>query len=207
MQVPADHDPSEVTARRILNWIYAWQRLPEAAIGEELVESLREQAIHVREHLTAERNHRTLELYALLLTSLALPDLVPGLQELAVEQLHENLLTDFGVDGVHRERSTHYHMIALRSFAGARENCRRFGVALPASFDERLSRACDFALAHAPPRRHDPGALGQRHRRLLGAAGAGRAAAGARGPPPPARRGARASTTAATSSSARASTS
>ena len=29
-QVPPDHDPSEVTARRILNWIYAWQRLPEA---------------------------------------------------------------------------------------------------------------------------------------------------------------------------------
>ena len=46
---------------------------------------------------------------------------------------------------MHRERSTHYHMIALRSFVGARENCRRFGVALPASFDERLSRACDFA--------------------------------------------------------------
>ena len=36
-------------------------------------------------------------------------------------------------------------MIALRSFVGARENCRRFDVALPASFDERLSRACDFA--------------------------------------------------------------
>ena len=40
-------------------------------------------------------------------------------------------------------------MIALRSFVGARENCRRFGVALPAGFDERLRRACDFARAHA----------------------------------------------------------
>ena len=47
---------------------------------------------------------------------------------------------------MHRERSTHYHMIALRSFVGARENCRRYGVALPRGFDERLSRACDFAL-------------------------------------------------------------
>ena len=37
-------------------------------------------------------------------------------------------------------------MIALRSFVGARENCRRFGVALPAGFDERLARACEFAL-------------------------------------------------------------
>jgi hypothetical protein len=110
------------------------------------VESVREQALHVRETLTPERNHRTLELYALLVTALALPGLVPGLQAFATTELHANLLADFGGDGVHRERSTHYHMIALRSFVGARENCRRFGVALPAAFDERLSRACDFAL-------------------------------------------------------------
>ncbi len=147
LQVPPDHDPSDVTARRILNWIYAWQRLPEVsdAVAQALVESLREQARHVRANLTPERNHRTLELYALLIAGLALPGLVPGLLELAVEELHRNLLRDFGPDGVHRERSTHYHMIALRSFAGARENCRRFGVALPAGFDERLSLACDFA--------------------------------------------------------------
>jgi uncharacterized heparinase superfamily protein len=145
LQVPPDHDPSEVTARRILNWLYAWQRLPEVSIGAELVESVREQALHVRDNLTPERNHRTLELYALLLTALALPDLVPGLQDLATTRLHENLLADFGEDGVHRERSTHYHMIALRSFVGARENCRRFGVELPPAFDERLGRACDFA--------------------------------------------------------------
>jgi uncharacterized heparinase superfamily protein len=144
-QVAPDHDPAEVAARRVLNWLYAWQRLPEATIGPELVESLRDQALHVRAQLTQERNHRTLELYALLLSALALPDLVPGLLELAVAELHANLLADFGPDGVHRERSTHYHMIALRSFVGARENCRRYDVALPAGFDERLSRACDFA--------------------------------------------------------------
>jgi uncharacterized heparinase superfamily protein len=147
LQVPPDHDPSDVTARRILNWIYAWQRLPEVSdcVAQALVEHLREQARHVRMNLTPERNHRTLELYALLVAGLALEGLEPALVELAVEELHRNLLRDFGPDGVHRERSTHYHMIALRSFAGARENCRRFGVALPAGFDERLSLACDFA--------------------------------------------------------------
>jgi uncharacterized heparinase superfamily protein len=145
LQVPPDHDPSEVTARRILNWLYAWQRLPEATIGPELVESLRDQALHVRDTLTGERNHRTLELYALLLTALALPDLIDGLRAFAAAELEANLLADFGPDGVHRERSTHYHMIALRSFVGALENCRRYDVALPASFDERLSRACEFA--------------------------------------------------------------
>ena len=39
-QVPPDHDSSDVTARRILNWIYAWQRLPEA--GLPLAASIRE---------------------------------------------------------------------------------------------------------------------------------------------------------------------
>lgn len=147
LQVPPHHDDSEVTARRILNWIYAWQRLPEAdeGVAHALHESLGEQVRHVRATLSPERNHRTLELYGLLVAALALPDLEPGLQDFAVEQLHENLLTDFGPDGVHRERSTHYHCIALRSFVGARENCRRFGVALPPGFDERLARACEFA--------------------------------------------------------------
>src|SRR4051812_14027556 len=145
LQVPPHADDTEVTARRIVNWIYAWQRLPEVMIGEDLYESLGAQVRHVRANLSPERNHRTLELYALLIAALALPDLEPGLLALAVEQLHENLLTDFGPDGVHRERSTHYHLIALRSFVGARENCRRFGVTLPAGFDERLARACEFA--------------------------------------------------------------
>ena len=141
LQVPPDHDSSDVTARRILNWIYAWQRLPEADVAG-LAESIGEQARHVRANLTAERNHRTLELYALLIVALALPELKIAPP---VAELHDNLLTDFGPDGVHRERSTHYHFIALRSFVGARENCRRFGVALPAGFDERLTLACEFA--------------------------------------------------------------
>ncbi len=143
VQVPPDRDDSEVTARRVLNWIYAWQRLPEVMIGAEIHESLREQVAHVRANLSPERNHRTLELYALLIA--ALSGVTPELLDFAVGALHENLLTDFGADGVHRERSTHYHLIALRSFVGARENCRRFGVALPSGFDERLALACEFA--------------------------------------------------------------
>ena len=74
------------------------------------------------------------------------PTSSPACSSWPSRELHDNLLTDFGPDGVHRERSTHYHMIALRSFVGARENCRRYGVELPRGFDERLSLACDFAL-------------------------------------------------------------
>ena len=149
-QVPPDHDRSEVTARRILNWLYAWQRFGDRSRGlmRALERSIAEQLAHVRANLAPERNHRTLELYALLVAALALPWLDPYRQllGLAVAELDRNLATDFREDGVHREASTHYHMIALRSFAGARENARRYGVRVPDGFDARLSRACDFAL-------------------------------------------------------------
>ena len=200
LQVPPDHDSSDVTARRILNWIYAWQRLPEATVPG-LVESLRDQARHVRDTLTPERNHRTLELYALLIAALALPDLEPGLLELATRELHANLLSDFG----RRRRAPraldalpHDRPALVRRRARELPPLRRRAAA-------RLRRAAvegvRLRAAHAAPRRHDPRALRQRHRRLRGAARAGRAAAGApraRGRPA----GPRASRPAATSSSA-----
>ncbi len=101
----------------------------------------------MRENLAPERNHRTLELYALFVAALALPELDrDGLLDFAVVELDRNLATDFRADGVHREASTHYHLIALRSFVGARVNALRFGVELPDGFDERLARACAFAV-------------------------------------------------------------
>jgi hypothetical protein len=154
-------DTSDVAARRVQNWIYAWAAFAavpgfaglSAGVERELLDGIRAHAEYVRDNLTPERNHRTLELYALLIVSLALRELDPEgkLRALAIEQLHENLLTDVREDGVHREQSTHYHCIALRSFLGARENARRFGFALPEGYDERLARACEFAMhCHRP---------------------------------------------------------
>jgi hypothetical protein len=52
---------------------------------------------------------------------------------------------------VHRERSTHYHLIALRSFVAARVNVIRFGGEVPPAYDERLRAACRFAMhLHRP---------------------------------------------------------
>jgi hypothetical protein len=160
-QVDPTHDPSEVTARRISNWVYAWCRFDSApdfhgfahGLEDELLASLEAQALHVRRNLTPARNHRTLELYSLFVLALALPDLDPdgSLLELALTGLERNLLSDFRRDGVHCEASTHYHMVVLRSALGTRENARRFGLRLPAAFDERLERACEFALhCHRP---------------------------------------------------------
>jgi uncharacterized heparinase superfamily protein len=145
-RVPAAADPSQVTARRIVNWIYAWQRFGALSDGLEpaLAARIADDARHVRETLTPERNHRTLELYALAIVAFAFED--PELLGFAVAELDRNLAEDFLPDGVHRECSTHYHMIALRSFAGLRENARLHGVALPEGFDERLARAAAFAV-------------------------------------------------------------
>ena len=149
---PVGCDSSDVAARRIQNWIYAWNVFSracefEADFENQIIARLGAEVRHLRGHLTAERNHRTLELYALFIAALALPELdQDDLLEFAVAELHRNLLTDVRPDGVHREQSTHYHATALRSFLGARENAVRFGLEFPASYDERLEKACEFLL-------------------------------------------------------------
>jgi Heparinase II/III-like protein/Heparinase II/III N-terminus len=163
-QVPAGEgveDTSDVAARRVQNWIYAWAAFAavpgfpgvRGGLDRELLRGIGEHAAFIRDNLTPERNHRTLELYALLIVALALPDLDAdgALLALAVEELHRNLLADVRPDGVHREQSTHYHCVALRSFLGARKNARRFGLVLPDGYDEHLARACEFAMhCHRP---------------------------------------------------------
>ena len=160
-QVPISVDPSDVIARRIQNWIYAWSSFAggdrfeglHTATADLVLESLAAQVAYLRTHLTRERNHRTLELYALFIAALALPALDPdrGLLDFAIDALQQNLLQDVGIDGVHRERSTHYHHVVLRSFLGARENARRFDLRFTAQFDQRLAHACDFAMhVHRP---------------------------------------------------------
>lgn len=159
--VAIDRHSSDVLARRVQNWVYAWQEFAavpgfpglDPVLERRLLASLAEQADHLAANLTAERNHRTLELYALLVVFLALPALDPDGARAAdaLALLGENLLTDVWVDGVHRERSTHYHLIALRSFVAARVNAARYGLALPAGYDERLAAACRFGLhLHRP---------------------------------------------------------
>jgi hypothetical protein len=160
-QVPVDFDSSDVAGRRIQNWIYAWDSFTSSppftgfveGFEEQILASLSEQVIHLRRHLTAERNHRTLELYALFVAALALPELDAGgsLLDFAITELKRNLSADVRPDGVHREHSTHYHMLVLRSFLGVFENARRFGLELPEGFAAHLERACEFAMhCHRP---------------------------------------------------------
>ena len=160
-KVQVDFGPTDAIGRRIQNWIYAWNIFADTpcfaglkeGLDEKIVASLAQQTNYLRKHLTPERNHRTLELYALLIVALALPEaaLDNDLLEFAMEALYQNLLTDVRPDGVHREHSTHYHMMVLRSYLAARENIRRFGLSFPRDYDARLERACEFAMhCHRP---------------------------------------------------------
>ena len=162
-QVPIGFDSSDVAARRMQNWTYAWSlfttspAFPELREGLDaaIVESISEHARYVRQALTPDvsRNHRTLELYALFVVAVAFPaiDHDSRLADFALSELNRILAEGFRSDGVHRENSTHYHLVALRSLVGARENARRFSLAIPHEYDSLLERACEFALhCHRP---------------------------------------------------------
>ena len=162
-QVPVGTDPPDVAARRMQNWVYAWGLFAGSpafrGLGdgsdEVILDSLGEHVRHVRRELTPEvfRNHRTLELYAIFIVALAFPALDPGAELLSftISELHRTLAEGFRSDGVHRENSTHYHLVALRSLLGACENARRFSLPLPDGFDALLERACEFAMhCHRP---------------------------------------------------------
>ena len=164
-QVPVDFDTSDVIGRRVQNWIYAWARFSQGLGGgisvptaTRVLDSLRAQLAHLQAHLTAERNHRTLELYAVFIAALALPALDPdgSMRRVAVSELARNLCDDVLPDGVHREASTHYHLLVLRSFLGVAENARRFRIALPPAFRPRLEQACEFAAHCHRPDGHIP---------------------------------------------------
>jgi hypothetical protein len=157
----ATEDPTHTVGRRIQNWLYAWTSFSRSPGYEglganraaQIAESLDHQARDLRERLSPVRNHRTVELYALLMFALAMPERAGSdeLRAFAATELHRNLLTDVRPDGVHIEASTHYHLIALRSWLGARENARRFDVAMPRGYDDRLLAACEFGLhVHRP---------------------------------------------------------
>ena len=147
-QVPVGSESTDTVARRLLNWVYAWNAFARGASASRASatawrracsNSMAAQVTWLRDNLTPRRNHRTLELYALFVVALALPGLDKSgeLLDFALAELERNLSSDFRPDGVHVESSTHYHLIVLRSLVGVRENARRFGLDASA----RLRRA------------------------------------------------------------------
>ena len=149
-QVSPRADATEVAARRLQNWVFARETFGGSP---RLDERIADEVAWVRSSLTRARNHRTLELHGLLVAALGVPTLDPdgSLAEFALEELRANLDADFHPDGVHREASTHYHALVVRSLLSALENARRFGLEFGRRYEEQLARACTFLVhAHRP---------------------------------------------------------
>jgi hypothetical protein len=159
--VPVDFLSSDVTGRRVQNWIFAYRYFVSAA-AEPLIDadfhldflaSLQQQVTYLCENLTEARNHRTLELYAIFLAAVVFPELYGAEHWLkfSIGELQRNLQTDFLADGVHCELSTDYHHIVLRNFLGIRRLAVLNNIKLPADMDQAIKKALSFCLhAHKP---------------------------------------------------------
>ncbi|WP_020482007.1 alginate lyase family protein [Methylomonas sp. MK1] len=159
--VPVDFLSSDVTGRRVQNWIFAYRYFVSAAaepaidaeFNLDFLASLQQQVAYLCENLTPARNHRTLELYAIFLAAVVFPELRGAKEWLSfsTRELQRNLQTDLLADGVHCELSTDYHHIVLRNFLGIRRLAMLNNIELPADMDEAIKKALSFCLhAHKP---------------------------------------------------------
>ncbi|MDX1984774.1 MAG: alginate lyase family protein [Bryobacteraceae bacterium] len=154
---PLDFLTSDVAGRRIQNWIFALHyfddgRLPPA-FRDKFVRSIEAQATRLCGNLTPARNHRTLELFALLLTAVMFPEMdgASGWLAFCRREIPANLKADLRPDGVHCEQSTDYHHIVLRNVLAARRLAKYNGVDMGPEFDERIRKALEFSLhIHRP---------------------------------------------------------
>ena len=179
-QVPPDHDSSDVTARRILNWIYAWQGFGAGALdararGEHRRAGAPRARRRSRPSATTARSSCT--------RCCSPRSPCPGSTATAAcaasrwpSSTATSRRTSAPTASTARPRR-HYHMIALRSFLGVRANARRFGLALPDRFEDPARARQRVRAPLPPPGRPDPRALGRGHRRLPRAARAGGRAA------------------------------
>jgi hypothetical protein len=149
---------AQVEAKRVESWITAYLLLRRADVPKPVPGDLLRrwlgriagEAQYITQHLKPSRNHRTFQLYAVFLTGVVFPEFRESraFVEEACCKLGENLLNDFPPDGVHIERSTHYHNITLETGLSFLEWARLNNIAVPHELPGRLHRALEFA-AHA----------------------------------------------------------
>jgi len=164
-QTPVNFIATDVTARRVQNWIYAghiFSRYDPSSFGsgfaEMFTESIAAQLDAICDNMAPARNHRTLELYAVFLGSISLADIDRGRcwRTLAVDGMSANIRSDLLADGVHCELSTDYHHIVLRSYLLFYRLALSNNIALPADIAGRICKALDFAMHIHRPDGHIP---------------------------------------------------
>ncbi len=152
---------SDVAGRRIQNWIYAHYyfvtlnptvQLP-SIFYIQFLKSMNDQVIHLANHLTPARNHRTLELYSIFLAAVVFHELKGSDMWLAFakEELLKNIQTDILADGVHCELSTDYHHIVLKNYLNIRKLASLNHISMPEEMDKQIMKALEFSIyVHKP---------------------------------------------------------
>jgi Heparinase II/III N-terminus/Heparinase II/III-like protein len=160
-QVPDGFIDSQVTGRRLQQWLLSYQTfvvrsntpaLTPAFFGR-FMSSIHSQTHYLCNHLTPEGNHRTLELYAIFLVAVTFPELQSSHWFLAFskQKLLENMRQDLLPDGVHRELSTDYHHTVLKNYLRFRGLAVLNNIALPSACDALIKQAIEFSYyVHKP---------------------------------------------------------
>ena len=159
--VPPGFIASDVTGRRVQNWIYAYYYFVTARCGADvpadfhhkLLVSLHEQVTYLCAHLHPARNHRTLELHAIFLTAVVFPEFTDAAvwRDFSLAEIAKNMESDLLPDGVHCELSTDYHHLVLKNYLNVRRLAQLNDIVIPPRMDERLVQALEFSLhAHRP---------------------------------------------------------
>jgi uncharacterized heparinase superfamily protein len=154
--VPPGFIAADVTGRRIQNWVYALSLylgggcpVIDWGFVERVEQSLREQTLWLRDNLHPSRNHRTLELLAILLGSVWLQSDEQAAE--ALDLLCANAEADFLPDGVHVELTSHYHCLVLRNLLEAIGVAQANGLTVPARLEAIIAKASRFARTlHKP---------------------------------------------------------
>ncbi len=159
--VPVDFLSTDVTGRRIQNWIFAHYYFVTECQSDyitpefyyQFLASLQQQVSYLCQNLTPARNHRTLELYAVFLAAVVFPELADAdyWLQFSIDELCKNIQSDILDDGVHCELSTDYHHIVLRNFLAVKCLAVMNHIDLPKPIDDGIKKALDFALhLHKP---------------------------------------------------------
>jgi hypothetical protein len=160
-RTPPGFIAADVTGRRVQNWIYSYHYFVTdssknavcPAFHRRLLESIHEQVEYLCDNLTAARNHRTLELYAIFLAAVVFPEMRRSdyWREFALERIADNIRSDLLPDGVQCELSTDYHQLVLKNYLNVRRLAALNDIPVPADMDAAIIRALEFSLhAHKP---------------------------------------------------------
>lgn len=160
-RTPPGFIAADVTGRRVQNWIYSYhyfvtdspKNAVSAAFHRRLLASIHEQVEYLCANLTAARNHRTLELYAIFLAAVVFPEMRRAAfwRDFALERIADNIRSDLLPDGVQCELSTDYHQLVLKNYLNVRRLAACNDIPVPADMDAAIVRALEFSLhVHKP---------------------------------------------------------